>query len=178
MISRSKSFPGRAFLISFQNGPINQWKVLQLPIHSTGMFAQPDPNLVFRSDPFARYGFERAMPNRANKLSRRRKISSLRNYCRRAGEFRAEFETDLSDDRQCSDGPGIQFMHVVSCHVLYDASARLRNSSRRFDDLHPDDPISNSSNCSQWSLSIRSDNASHCCVGTVPGIERQELIVG
>ena len=141
------------------------------------MFSKPHPYFVLRPDPLAGHGFDRAVANGGDKLSGTRNISGFGNTCRRPAELRAEFKTHFSNDRQCSDRPRIQFMQVVSCYVLHHASPGLRNPAGHLHDLHSNDPIPNRPDGAEWPLRIRSCNSPHCCIGTIPRIQRQELIV-
>src|SRR5207253_9011588 len=44
-------------------------------------------------------------------------------------------------------------------------------------DLHPDDPVSNSARRAKRSLRVYRGDAADCSLRSIPGIERQELIV-
>src|SRR5437870_12074343 len=141
------------------------------------MFSQSKPYLIFRPDPFARYWLQRTLANRRNELSRRIRIADLNNRCRRSSKFGAEFEADFSDDGQRSERTAVQFLQIVSGDVLHDTSSGLRDSTRNFDDLHSDDPVSNRARRPEWSLRVRGRNTPNRRLRTIPWIERQKLIV-
>src|SRR5262245_56150339 len=104
------------------------------------MLSEAQPQFVLRPDPFTGNRLERSSPDRTENLMDFLARLELRNGRRRPAVLRAHFQTDLSDDRQRTDGTRVQLGKVITGDVLDNAAARFRNLSTCLDDLHADNP--------------------------------------